>query len=231
MSIFRSISKNLRGVIRGAAPAILGAALPGVGGAIAGALLPGATGGTGRGSNLTRLITQALGQAAERRGAVNIVPGAGAIAATPPIRPPKQPRQVVSGRIGPVGTVQVPIKMPTTFGGQAPQTSFETFNVGAGAGQMSIFSALPRIVRSPAVRRGAEIAGGAVLGAALVGPDGQPMRRRRRMNFGNAKAARRAIRRIKGTRKLLQDIEKQLPRRTVTRRAPPAGHRSRLTHE
>lgn len=96
---------------------------------------------------------------------------------------------------------------------------------------MSIFAQLPRIARTPAVRRGAEILGGAALGAALVGPDGQPMRKRRRMNFGNAKAARRAIRRIKGTRKLLQDIEKQLPRRTVTRRAPPAGHRSRLTHE
>lgn len=231
MSLFRSITKGLRGVIRGAAPALLGAAIPGVGGALAGSLLP-TPGGKGGSSELGRLIASALGGAAQRR-IQNVLPGAGAIATarTPPIREVPSRRTAVSGRIGPVGTVQVPIKMPTTFGAGAQQTSFETFNVGAGAGQMSIFSALPRIARVPAVRRGAEIIGGAALGAALVGGDGQPMRRRRRMNFGNAKAARRAIRRIKGTRKLLQDIEKQLPRRTVTRRAPPAGHRSRLSHE
>lgn len=40
----------------------------------------------------------------------------------------------------------------------------------------------------------------------------------RRMNAGNAKAARRAIRRIKAVRKLLQGIERELPRR-------PCGHR------
>lgn len=41
--------------------------------------------------------------------------------------------------------------------------------------------------------------------------------RNRRMNFGNARAARRAVRRIKGARKLLQDIEKQMPRRPAPR--------------
>lgn len=37
--------------------------------------------------------------------------------------------------------------------------------------------------------------------------------RNRRMNFGNARAARRSVRRLKGARKLLQDIEKMMPRR------------------
>jgi hypothetical protein len=41
--------------------------------------------------------------------------------------------------------------------------------------------------------------------------------RSRRMNAGNAKAARRAIRRIKAVRKLLQGIERELPRRPAAR--------------
>ena len=41
--------------------------------------------------------------------------------------------------------------------------------------------------------------------------------RNRRMNFGNARAARRSVRRLKGARKLLQDIEKMMPRRPASR--------------
>lgn len=41
-------------------------------------------------------------------------------------------------------------------------------------------------------------------------------RRHRRMNPLNPKAARRAIRRIKGARKMLQHIERQLPHRKAT---------------
>jgi len=51
----------------------------------------------------------------------------------------------------------------------------------------------------------------------------------RRMNFGNARAARRSVRRLKGARKLLKDIEKMMPTRTTRRRAP-AGHSSHLHH-
>lgn len=36
--------------------------------------------------------------------------------------------------------------------------------------------------------------------------------RNRRMNFGNARAARRGVRRLKGAQKLLRDIEKMMPR-------------------
>lgn len=42
-------------------------------------------------------------------------------------------------------------------------------------------------------------------------------RRYRKMNAGNAKAARRAIRRIKSVRHLLQSIERELPRRPAAR--------------
>ena len=44
--------------------------------------------------------------------------------------------------------------------------------------------------------------------------------RNRRMNFGNARAARRSVRRLKGARKLLKDIEKMMPTKTSRRRAP-----------
>lgn len=53
--------------------------------------------------------------------------------------------------------------------------------------------------------------------------------RNRRMNFGNARAARRSVRRLKGARKLLRDIEKMMPSKTRTRRAP-AGHSAHLHH-
>jgi len=53
--------------------------------------------------------------------------------------------------------------------------------------------------------------------------------RNRRMNPLNPRAARRAIRRIKGAMKVLKSIERQLPKQR-TRRAP-SGHRARLTHQ
>lgn len=52
----------------------------------------------------------------------------------------------------------------------------------------------------------------------------------RRMNPLNGRAAMRAIRRIKGARRMLQKIERSLPKQRVTRRAP-AGHRRRLEHQ
>lgn len=107
---------------------------------------------------------------------------------------------------------------------------------------------IPQILRSPAGQVGTAVAGSVALDAAVRGvlpgvgggavPRGYHLAkdgsgrvvRNRRMNYGNARAARRAIRRIKGARKLLQDIEKQMPRRAVRARAP-AGHASHLTHK
>lgn len=48
--------------------------------------------------------------------------------------------------------------------------------------------------------------------------------RNRRMNFGNSRAARRSVRRLKGARKLLKDIESMMPTRTTRRRAPQHHH-------
>jgi len=61
------------------------------------------------------------------------------------------------------------------------------------------------------------------------GPAGTYCVKNRRINFGNARAARRSVRRLKGARKLLRDIEKMMPTRTTTRRAP-AGHAAHLHH-
>lgn len=52
--------------------------------------------------------------------------------------------------------------------------------------------------------------------------------RNRRMNPLNGKAATRAIRRIKGARKMLQKIERQLPR-AKARATPRHGHRTTVT--
>jgi hypothetical protein len=48
-----------------------------------------------------------------------------------------------------------------------------------------------------------------------------PKKKYRRMNPMNAKAARRAIRRIKAVRKITHDIEAQLPRARASRKVCP----------
>lgn len=61
------------------------------------------------------------------------------------------------------------------------------------------------------------------------GPKGSYCVRNRRMNVLNGRAASRAIRRIRGARKMLMRIERQLPK--PRRSYAPRGHRARLTHE
>jgi len=56
------------------------------------------------------------------------------------------------------------------------------------------------------------------------GPKGTYCVKNRRMNVSNARAARRSVRRLKGTRKLLKDIEKMMPSKTRARRAPQHHH-------
>lgn len=59
------------------------------------------------------------------------------------------------------------------------------------------------------------------------GPAGTYCVRNRRMNPMNHRAAMRAIRRVKGARKTLQRIERQLPRQATRRRVQhvPSGYR------
>ena len=118
---------------------------------------------------------------------------------------------------------------------------------------MSIFAAIPGILRgaAPVARtigrgltgRTAGAAGlGLLLGQTFDGEGGACPSgfhqakdgsgrcvRNRRMNFGNARAARRSVRRLKGARKLLKDIEKMMPSKPRARRAP-AGHAAHLHH-
>jgi len=141
------------------------------------------------------------------RTVATLRPGAGFAKAAPVIRGGSVPTKFVQ-KAGPPGPV--------------------------GVQQMSIFSAIPAItrvigaaVRSPAGR--AVVGTAAVAGVADIVFDefGNPVRRkRRRMNYGNAKATKRAIRRIKGSQKMLKDIEKLLPRRSAPRRRRdlPEGH-------
>lgn len=124
--------------------------------------------------------------------------------------------------------------------------------------QMSMFAALPALARvgqgvfRAATGRTAAAAGlGAAAGSLFSGggaqggpcPSGTHLNKQdgvggpkgtycvsnRRMNPGNGKAARRSVRRLKASRKLLRDIEKMMPSRPRARRAP-AGHTERLSH-
>lgn len=83
-----------------------------------------------------------------------------------------------------------------------------------------VIPSLGRVLTGRAATAGAVgFAAGQLFDAA-----GNPVPKRRRMNFGNAKAARRAIRRIKGVRRLLKSIEDQLPRRPAPRRRAQHHH-------
>lgn len=60
------------------------------------------------------------------------------------------------------------------------------------------------------------------VGVSPLGTVGVAFRKHRHMNAGNAKAARRAIRRIKSVRHLLTSIERELPhRKAITRGGSP----------
>lgn len=111
------------------------------------------------------------------------------------------------------------------------QTGIKTGVATKISGQKPILAAgvgvagrvLPAIGRVMTGRVATGVAVGAA-GAQLFDQFGNPIPKRRRMNFGNAKAARRAIRRIKGVRRLLKSIEDQLPRRPAPRRRAEHHH-------
>lgn len=109
-----------------------------------------------------------------------------------------------------------------------------TAAVGAGALIPSPFPSFGL----PDPRRG--LPGAAVAGAAGVCPAGFHLDkatrtrcvRNRRMNFANGHAAKRSLRRIKGTMKLLKGIEKEIGKAAPRRRAPaPRRHHQHLHHD
>ena len=191
-------------------------------------------------------VTSAVGAAVGRGAPARVMPGVGAVG--PPaarrggfsqFRLPSAGRRfITTPPIRQAGPVQLP-----SLPGRGPQ-------------QMSIFAALPSVLRGGravgrVLGRGLGGRAGAAAGVAgfaagaLTGgeaPDesgrcpvgfhlnkqegvGGPARtycvRNRRMNVGNAHAARRSVRRLKGARKLLKDIERMMPSKPRARRA---GH-------
>jgi len=64
----------------------------------------------------------------------------------------------------------------------------------------------------------------------IKGPKGTYCVRNRRMNFGNARAARRSVRRLKGARKLLRDIERMMPTKTRTKTVKVPVHHDHHAH-
>jgi hypothetical protein len=80
----------------------------------------------------------------------------------------------------------------------------------------------PGASSQPAYRGTRQPAGGFDGNGWPLKANGKPYKRYRSMNPLNGRAARRAIRRIKGARKMLQQIERQLPKQRTT-------HRSRST--
>jgi len=218
MSVFFRLVKNLKRGLRTIAP-IAATFLPGIGGVIAG-LIP---------------------QRTPRGQTPGIVPDI----ARPPLPG--------GGRIAP-SRQRFPRPRDVT---QALRKRVIT--PGPVSQQMSIFAALPALRAAPSIlRTGAQAVGrfiGSPAGRLTIGgtaaaelartfgdgggacPSGFHQAkdgsgrcvRNRRMNFGNARAARRSVRRLKGARKLLKDIEKMMPSKPRARRAP-TGHAAHLHH-
>ena len=221
MSIFSRLARNLKRGLRKVAP-LVAPFIPGVGGLLAGLITP-----------QTRLPGQTPGIVPDI--ARPPLPGAGRV-------PTRQARFGVPSRSQLAGGRRV-----ITPGPVSQQMSiFAALPALAGPARAAAGGILGRVFRSP-VARG--IAGG-VAGSALVGalsggdgacPSGWHLNkqdgvggaagtycvRNRRTNFGNARAARRSVRRLKGARKLLKDIEKMMPRAPARRRAPDHHHHPR----
>jgi len=120
--------------------------------------------------------------------------------------------------------------------------------VGAAAGAAGrVLPAIGRVLGSRTVAAGsAGLAIGSLFGGGgggacasgthpnkqdgVGGPAGSYCVRNRRMNFGNARAARRSVRRLKGARKLLRDIERMMPTKTRTKTVKVPVHHDHHGH-
>jgi len=224
MSIFSRLAKNIKRGLRSLAPIIapvLGSALPGIGGAISSALLGGIGGGR----------TPGIAPPAVTR----VRPGAGAGRPTFPIQLDNRTRRNVI-QPGPVRTQM------SLFGAVPVIARAAPVILRRGAQAVGRFIGSPTgratIGTTAALELARTFGGGAETCPSgwhlnkqdgVGGPAGTYCVRNRRMNFGNARSARRSVRRLKGARKLLKDIEKMMPSRPRARRAP-AGHSAHLHH-
>ena len=197
-------------------------------------------------------VAAAVGAAVGRAPPQRVLPGAGRVGPPAPPRargfapgrgllPPRRARRFIP-----------PPTRATAGRPQMPQLStIRTMNMSMFGAAGALARQVPAVIRSAGraiggTRGALGIAGGAAAGFQFGGvPDelgrcpvgfhlnkqdgvGGPAMsycvRNRRMNVGNARAARRSVRRLKGAHKLLKDIEKMMPARRAQRRALPAPH-------
>ena len=219
MSIFSRLARNLKRGLRKVAP-IVAPFIPGVGGLIAGLIPPRTPQGQTPG------IVPDIGRPP--------LPGAGRV-------PTRQQRFGVPSRAQLTGGRRVITPGPV----RQQMSIFAALPALAGPVRAAAPSVFGRIARSPVFRG---LVGGAA-GSALVsglgggadggacpsgwhlnkqdgvgGPAGTYCVRNRRTNFGNARAARRSVGRLKGARKLLKDIEKMMPTKTRTKTVTVPAH-------
>jgi len=230
VSIFSRFAKNIKRGLRSLAPIvapILGIALPGLGGQIGSVLLGGIGGGR----------TPGIAPPAVTR----VRPGAG-LRPTFPIQLDNRTRRTPSQALRKPVITPGPVRQQMSLFGAVPVIARAAPIIGRGV------QAVGRFIGSPTGRitiggtAAAELArtfvGGGGAGACpsgshlnkqdgVGGPAGTYCVRNRRMNFGNARAARRGVRRLKGARKLLKDIEKMMPRAPARRKAVEHHHHPR----
>lgn len=220
MSLFSRLSKNIKRGLRSLAPIIapaLSFALPGLGGIIGSTVLSGFGGGRTPGIAPPQVA--------------RVVPGAGMIGRAARRAPDSALRKNV--------ITPGPVRQQMSLFGALPGLIRAAPPVIARAGRL--LTGRVATAGTAGVLLGQSFGGaGAGDGACpsgwhlnkqdgVGGPAGTYCVRNRRMNFGNARSARRSVRRLKGARKLLKDIEKMMPTRTTRRRAP-GGHSAHLHH-
>lgn len=164
------------------------------------------------------------------------------------VQPVSIHRDIISGLgglVGEFGTTAVNALQNRLRTSINPSAQANIFAAGPAviAGGRAVIGAAGRVLSRPGVQIGATAA---ALGATMIagrngggacpvgfhpnkqrgvhGEAGTYCVRNRRMNVSNARAARRSVRRLKGARKLLRDIEKMMPSKTTRRRAPQHHH-------
>jgi len=108
----------------------------------------------------------------------------------------------------------------------SPQVGVPNISLGGGPPLVPVRGSVPLPITGPASLIGRALGAEVACGTGFH-PDKKTRTRcvrNRRMNPLNGRAASRAIRRIKGARKMLQKIERSLPR-AKARAVPRHGHR------
>jgi hypothetical protein len=139
-----------------------------------------------------------VGKALKTVGSIaSVIPGVGPIIGTAAsvVGGVLSPSKAVASSAGPLSA-----PAPAAIAQLRPTTAMPTISMAGGGGAVVPKGKVAKVGVSP------------------MGTLGIKYKKSRRMNAGNAKAARRAIRRIKAVRHLLQGIERELPHRRAIQR-------------